>query len=874
MLTGHAGQTPLRHASPGAEITSASLGQFDAPTRARLGAAYGRLPLSFEANQGQAGSEVKFLSRGNAYNLFLTPTEAVLTLGNVDRGLRNLEQVTASLDGLAQTALSPLRIPHSVFRTPHSKIHTPHSAVLRMKLVGANPTAKITGVEELPGKVNYFLGNDPKLWRTNVPTYSKVKYQNVYPGIDLVYYGIQQQLEYDLVVAPGADPRSIRMSFEGADKLEVDRQTNLILHIAAGKLVQRAPTFYQEINGIRQTISGHYLLLKSEGAALSTDYTSSTSQQVGFEVGAYDSTRALVIDPVLVYSTYLGGSGGEFGTGIAADPAGNAYVTGQTNSADFPAANPFQPALSGSADAFVAKLNPAGTALVYSTYLGGSGDEVSRGIAVDSAGNAYVTGDTGSPDFPTANPLQPTIGGPPCGEVGCSVDAFVAKLNAAGTALVYSTYLGGSETDGGSGITLDSTGNAYVTGTTNSSDFPTKNPFQAAFNGFNDAFVAKLNAAGSALAYSTYLGGSGDDQSSSIAVDSTGNAYVTGSTGSPDFPTQDPLQPALGGGDCELPCPDAFVTKLNAAGSALVYSTYLGGSNADLGIGIALDLTGNAYVTGRTYSPDFPTQNPFQAALNGFIDAFVTKLNAAGSALVYSTYLGGSDLEFGFGVAVDSAGNTYVTGDTISPDFPTQNPLQPFHGGGFSDAFVTKLNPAGMSLLYSTYLGGSGGESGSGITVDSAGNAYMTGSTDSPDFPTKDPLQPALAGGGDAFVAKIAVALSAVHVDIDIKPGGSPNSINPRSKGHIPVAVLKTDSFDASTIDPSTVQFGRKGKEAAPLHSSLEDVDWDGDLDLVLQFETQATGIQCGDSSARLTGKTLDAQQLEGSDSIRTVGCH
>jgi hypothetical protein len=884
LLGVHASKAPVHRALDRVEALATALAKPDAAPQARLSAAYGRLPLSFEANQGQTDSRVQFLSRGKDYSLFLISTEVVLALRNGTRGLQNAEQVTASLDSLPLTPFSTLHLPQSTRHIAHSAFRTPHPAVLRMKLVGANSTSQAEALEPLPGKVNYFLGNDPKRWRTAILTYAKVKYRNVYPGIDLVYYGKQQQLEYDFVVAPGADPKTIRLSFEGVDKLEVDRQGNLVLHTAAGNLVQHAPSIYQEIEGTKQRISGRYTLLETQSTALSIEDAPASMRQVGFVVATYNSSRTLVIDPVLVYSTYLGGSTFDRGEAITVDSAGNAYVTGFTASPDFPTQNPLQPALNGFRDAFVAKLNAAGSALLYSTYLGGSGFDGGSGVAVDSAGNAYVTGDTSSADFPTQNPLQPA------NESGAE-DTFVAKLNTAGSALLYSTYLGGSIDDFGSGIAVDSAGNAYVTGSTSSRDFPTQNPLQPTIGGFpcefgcsSDAFVAKLNAAGSALLYSTYLGGRGDETGSfiflvgpAIAVDTAGNAYVTGSTSSRDFPTVSPLQPVFGGGSF-----DAFVAKLNTAGSALVYSTYLGGSvdessaglGGDFGGSIAVDSAGSAYVVGLTESPDFPTQNPLQPVIGGLPcglfgcrDAFVAKLNAAGSALLYSTYLGGSEEDSGFGIAVDTAGNAYVTGQTSSPNFPTQNPLQPTIGGDL-DAFLAKLNAAGSALVYSTYLGGSGDDHALGISVHSTGNAYISGLTFSTDFPTKNPIQPTHAG---AFVAKIASG--ALPATIDIKPGSSPNSINPRSNGNISVAVLTTNSFDAGSVDVNTVRFGRTGQEAAPLRSSLEDVDGDGDSDLVLHFDTQQTGILCGDSSARLTGRTFDGEPIEGSDSISTVGC-
>jgi len=462
-------------------------------------------------------------------------------------------------------------------------------------------------------------------------------------------------------------------------------------------VVQRAPIIYQEIDGARRTISGRYVL---EGKT-----------QVGFQVAAYDRTKPLVIDPVLVYSTYLGGTGGESAHGIAVDGTGNAYVTGSTRSSDFPVVNPLQPALRGSVDVFVSKLNSTGS-VVYSTYLGGSdtgtasADDVGLGIAVDTAGNAYVTGATNSADFPTtANALQPTWG------AGCcqSDDAFVVKLNPTGSALVYATYLGGTFSDFGNSIAVDSVGNAHVTGFTNSLDFPTANPIQATLGGgFGDAdaFVAKLNAAGTALIYSTYLGGSGAENATGIAVDAAGNAYVAGNTSSADFPTVNPVQGGFGGNA------DAFVAKLDPIGTALVYSTYLGGSGFDGATGIAVDSAGSAYVTGGTGSPDFPTVNPVQGTRVGNSDGFVAKLNAPGTALVYATYLGIGSFTENFGanaIAVDSAGNAYVTGQTDSPSIPLVYPMQGTLAGG-ADIYVVKLNAAGSARLYSTYLGGSGTE--------------------------------------------------------------------------------------------------------------------------------------------------------------------
>jgi len=824
---------------------------------------YGRLPLHFEANRGQTDARVKFLSRGSGYSLFLTSTEAVLVL---------------SKPQVKQSAVS-----HQPAAKPERTAEN-NTTVLRMQLLSANPTPEVGGMEELPGKSHYFLGNDPKKWHTNVPAYAKVQYQDVYPGINLIYYGNQRQLEYDFVVAPGADPRAIRLGFQGVERLTLDDEGNLILHTAGGEVVQRAPIMYQKINGVKQTIPGQYVFKGKD--------------KVSFQVAAYDASKPLIIDPVLIYSTYLGGTGFEIGFAIAVDAAGNAYVTGQTNSfeqafpgaSNFPTANPIQPTLGGLGgvacgiacpDVFVTKLNASGDALVYSTYLGGSNNDQGFDIAVDPDGNAYVTGITSSPDFPTTvGAFQPIF--------LSGQDHFVTKLNAAGSALVYSTFLGGGFCCRG-GIAVDSSGNAYVTGQTASPDFPTTagafQPAPGGAPGVEDAFVMKLNPAGNAPVYSTYIGGSSIDRGRSIAVDSSGNAYVTGLTLSTDFPTTvGAFQPALRG------FMDPFVTKLNAAGSALVYSTYLGGSTGedftigflpDEGRGIAVDSSGNAYVTGNTTTTDFPTANAMQAAFGGFIDAFVAKLNPAGDGLVYSTYLGGSDRDQAFAIAVDTGGNAYVAGVTRSSNFPTANPLQAALAAT-QDAFVTKLAPTGSALLFSTYLGGFGLNGEGRIAVDGAGNAYVTGQTASDFFPTTAGSfqpSPAPTGGSDAFVAKIGGF--SLTIAIDIKPGSDPNSINLGSEGVIPVAILTTSVADGDLLDFDTVEVDQssltlagsaarvKGKSGNV--GSFEDVDGDGDLDLVVQFPTVDLDLTEADTESVLEGQTLDGTPIQGTDSIVVV---
>jgi beta-propeller repeat-containing protein len=706
-----------------------------AAPEARVSETYGKLPLHFEANRGQTHEDVRFLARGAGYSLFLTPTGAALTLTKPESPARRP----------AAHGTSEPRVPAT-------------GTVLRMTFAGANPDPRVTGLGELPGKANYFIGNDPAKWRTNVPTYAKVRYTDLYPRIDLLYYGNQRQLEYDLVVRPGADPTRIVLDIQGAERLEVDKQGDLVLQTSVGPIRLRKPVTYQEIDGSRREIAGGYV---RKG-----------KHQVGFKLAAYDASQALVIDPVLSYSTYLGGSGDDGGSGIVVDTAGNAYVTGATSSIDFPTtAGTFQTTKGGGdnlhSNAFVTKFDPTGSALVYSTYLGGSdpkGADSGRGIAVDADGNAYVTGATNSIDFPTtAGVFQPTkFGGDNRHD-----NAFVTKLNPSGSALVYSTYLGGDFIDRGTGIALDAAGNVYVTGGTMSMYFPTTpGAFQTSRGTFNThAFVTKLSPTGSDLVYSTYLGGSGEDVPLAITVDAAGNAFVTGYTLSSDFPTTAGAFQTTKVGGVAYNAYDGFVTKLNPAGCALVYSTYLAGSGKDIGAAIAVDADGNAYVTGGTDSIDFPTtagafQTTYGGGGFGGGDAFVTKLDPTGSALVYSTFLGGSDADGGAGIAVDATGNAYVTGGTYSANFPTTaGAFQTTYGGGASgvgDAFVTQLTPTGSALVYSTYLGGSGYDVGSAIALDTL-NAYVTGTTSSTDFPTTAGAFQTTKGGGyyDAFVAKI-----------------------------------------------------------------------------------------------------------------------
>lgn len=688
-------------------------------SRSRLLAAYTQMPLSFEINQGQSGPQVKFLSRGGGYSLFLTGDQAVLAL--------------QKSEGRSQKS---------------------EASILVLKLVGANPNPIVRGSDELPGKSNYFTGSDPKSWRTSVPTYGKVRYHDVYPGVDLVYYGTHGQLEYDFVVAPGVDPNRIAFSLETGNSsgqaahrpVRLDENGDLTAQTSAGTVRFCRPVLYQPAaDGDRtgkRLLGGQYVL---KGA-----------KRVAFKIAPYDRTRPLVIDPVaLIYSTYLGGAANDFGYGIAVDSSGDAYVTGTTASLNFPVGPCFQCVNLGGNGVFVTKFNPGATApLIYSTYLGGSGNDIGYGIALDPSRDAYVTGSTTSRNFPVAACIGP---------FGCALnggtDAFVTELNPAGNGLIYSDYLGGAGKDAGNGISVDANDQAYVTGSTTSLNFPLLGcilPFGCANSGGSDAFVAVVRPFGAALAFSTYLGGRLNDIGYGISALSQNAIFVTGSTASNTFPiTPGVVQPVYGGG-----ATDAFVTEINAIGVPfVVYSTFLGGGRSDIGYSIAVAGNLDAYVTGSTTSAaptPFPTTpGAFQPVLAGGTDAFVTEVNPAGNALVYSTYLGGTGNDFGRGIALDTAGEAYVTGYTTSLNFPVPGCFQCVNAGG-NDAFVTKFTAPGNPLVYSTYLGGRLDDFGRSIAVDPGANAYVTGYTSSINFPfTAGVFQPANAGGTDAFAAKL-----------------------------------------------------------------------------------------------------------------------
>ncbi len=740
-------------------------------TRAHVRAAYAQLPLIFEPNQGQSDAQVKFLARGAGYGLFLTQDSAVLSLQHASAG---------KLDG----------------------------AVLRMDLAGSNGARAIAGMDLLPGSSSYFIGNDPSKWHSHIPQFAQVRYSAVYPGIDLIYYGRQGQLEYDFRVAPGSNPSQVKLHFSGAENLTQASNGDMVLATKSGDVRLHVPEIYQQAGTRHQSVDGHYVLLGQN--------------DLEFAVGAYDHSRELVIDPVLTYSTYLGGSGNEACTAIlgtatpvpgcpsiAVDAISNVYIASISNSADFP--NPTAPpTLNGTANVAISKINIAATGatqLVNSIFLGGNGTDIPAGIAVDSSFRVIVAGTTSSTNFPVINAYQSA-------PASAGNHVFVTKIDLAANSPLYSTYLSGNGVDTASGVALDASGDIYVTGTTTSNDVPSQTDvFPATLGSFqssaaslatNKFFFTKLNPFSSSTAsvlYSTYFGGgnpsNGVTIGGGIGLDTGGNVYLTGGTNflntqnnpSTDFPILNALQVCLdtpvnpGSGTCSvaLTATDAFVAKFSPqTGSTnqftLNYSTYLGGTGDDIGFGIASDTAGDAFITGSTTSNDFvlPTITiPFQSANGGASDAFVAKLSpfsivvgtTATQAVVldYFSYLGGSGADAGLAIDADNTGGAYVAGYTDSPNFPTNNGVFTANAGG-RDAFAARVDTTATTATapseFMTYLGGVGSDAATSIVRDTQGGTLVAGETSSSNFPTMNPFQGALAGASDAFIARLGPSVS------------------------------------------------------------------------------------------------------------------
>jgi len=768
----------------GTVSASAQTARAEVSPYASTQANYGHLPLTFEANRGQVSPNVKFVSRGPGYTAFLTSSGMVLSL----------------------------RASHALTNNPAGS--RTKKATLQFQLVGAAQNSTAIGEQQQQGRVNYFVGNDPSKWQRNVPTYAQVRFKNVYPGIDLLYYGNHRQLEYDFTVAPGANPERIQFKVSGASSMSVDAAGNLVLTTSNGELHFQAPTVYQESNGQRIPVSGGYVV---------NDPT-----HVSFRLAKYDVNQSLLIDPVLVYSTYLGGSGDDQTAGIAVDKSGNVYVTGSTDSTDFPLSN-LGSLPAGNTHVFVAELDSTGSNLIYADYLGGNNEDYGYALALDADDNVYVTGSTASSNFPMVNPFQGVYPG--------AFNAFLTKISADGSSLLYSTYFGGNGSDIPSSLAVDAAGNMLIAGYTSSTNLPvasayqsTVSPNQGSLYG-NYGFLTKFSADGSALIYSTYLAGNSnlsfacgvnqcwpepENTIAGMALDSSGDAYVTGSTNTYNFPVTNGAYLTTNTAPSDRSV--GFVSKFSSAGS-LQYSTYFYDPNglAQVNTAIAVDSSGSAYITGIALSGGtFPITTTsicdpsvYGSACNY---AFVTKFDSAGATLLYSTFLGPNNNATPQAIALDENNDAYVLAFTGSGSFSTVNGFENYSSG--NDVLLVEIDPIASTQLFATYLGGSGDDqpAPAGMALDASGNLYITGMTDSTDLPvTQSAFQSVPAGNSDGFIVKIAnesapaVLLNPVSLQYasqTIGTSSQPQTVLLRNMGSASLAISSvTGNADFSEAD-------------------------------------------------------------------------
>jgi pimeloyl-ACP methyl ester carboxylesterase len=713
-------------------------------------------PLSFVPNRGQwdsrasyrcdiGGATIWYTSHAVLFELTrLTPTEVISSV---------------QLDPMVNNRLA------------HGDRGRRESLVYALRLNDINQHSVIDGESPTGGTVNYFTGNNPALWQTDIPVFTSIVYRDVYPGIDLRYKGNPNRLEYDFELSPYADPTKISLQFEGVKEISIGDRGELLVTTDWGTLVEQPPKVFQRDNGVNREIK--------------SGYTLGSGSSFGFKLSKeYDPSLPMLIDPVLSFSTYIGGAADDIGAGIITDTAGAIYVTGYTNSGNFPTVGAYDATANGDYDVFVTKLNPNGQSVVYSTFVGGIGDDRASAIAAFPSGEVAITGYTSSSDYPTQNPYDNSANG--------LQDAFVTRLSAAGNSLVYSTYIGGAGDDRAHGIAVDASGRVYIAGETASSDFPSPSGFDNSANGGFDCFAARLSSSGATLEYGTYLGGSSDDGAFGIAVDNAGVAYLAGYTSSSSFPTASPYDGTHNFGY------DAFVSKISASGGTLSYSTFLGGTGADWATGIARDGSNNMYITGLTTSNLFPTANAYDGSFASVFDAFVTKIAASGASLSYSTFLGSSGADQGLAIAVDLSNQAVVTGLTNSSNFPTLNAVRPLWSG-LEDMFVTKFTAAGNQLVYSTYLGGSEDEEGLAVAIDKLGNACVAGFTLSAGFPLSLAYDSTHNGSQDIVVARISDANNQPHIALSpstLSFDAGVNEANPASK----TFVLSNGQSNSSTL--------------------------------------------------------------------------
>lgn len=777
---------------------------------ARIRANYAALPLAFEANQGQADPEVKFVARGDGYKLLLTSSKAIMALpghkgpSEVRDMMMNKRRGAAGVKALMKKRAA-------------SHLKASPAAFLQMNFLGANPHSQLAADDPRSGKVNYFLGNDPSKWHSNIPLYGRVNYRNIYPGVDLVFHGASQRLEFDYRVSPGSDAAAIALGFQGADGLRTDAAGNLVLSTSAGPVHLNKPVAYQAKNGVRELVDASFVL--------------KGKNQVSFALGSYDHNRELVIDPTVTYSTYFGGNSADYGIAVAVDAGGDSFVAGATDSASIPG---WSLPLNGGFDVFVTEIDPTG-ALVFTTIFGGAQDDFPGGIVIDSSG-IYVAGTTDSADFPAAGGAQSVFSG---GITGGSNDAFAIKLDANGSR-IWGTYVGGNGSDSGLGVAVDSAQNVYVVGETFSTNLangalnflPGGDALNLGLNPTNDdGYIVEISSTGASFAMVSYLGGSGGDLATGIAINSSDTIFVTGETISIDLPTTpNPgvLQPQCGtDANCNATAStsfdDGFVVSIPASLAGYNYFTYYGGSNVDDALAIAADASGNAYITGTTASTDFPTAgSPFQNSLFGTENAFLVQLNSTGTGATYSSYFGGDGSDLGLSVALDSSvpPNAYITGQSSSSSasFPLVNPTQDT-GSGSTDAFVGVFGLSQGQILFSTFLGGGADEDQfeAGIGVDSLDNIYVTGDTDSGNgtteaFPTTAAISTTYGGGTcvdsignnvpctDAFVAAYGAATAP---DFTITASAlSPTSVAPGGSATSTITIVPLNGY-AGTVGVS-----------------------------------------------------------------------
>lgn len=784
-----------------------------------------KIPLYFVPNKGQVDKGALFYANTSNYTLWVT--KEGLTFDAIGRAVKPENSLSADYkrSGEQKKNLAGIRLERDISR---------------IIFIGANPNRIVIPVEETDHRVNYFVGDNPSFWRSNIQTSKAILYKEIYKNIDLKIYGSESQIEYDWIVKPGGEVESICFAYQGVERATISPDGALGVQTKFGELLHNKPDCYQVINNKKISVKGVFQVLREN--------------LYRFKVEGFNPAYELIIDP-LVYSTFFGGSeSDQSGLAIAIDKNKCMYITGVVYSRDFPLKNPYQKKLGFPylSDIFIAKFSADGQSLVYSTFLGGKYEDKGKGIRVDINGSAYVTGYTLSFDFPVRNAYQASHKG-----TFGDVDAFLTKIAPDGSSLIYSTYFGGEANEITHDIVINSELSAYIVGRTNSTDLPLTNAFEKKYSGVSDAFITKFSQDGKSLLFSTYYGGSGWEEALGVDLDKEGCVYITGYTDSINLPTRKEYCAKLAG-----VC-DAFIAKFSHDGSSLVYATYLGGSDTDRAYDIAVDAKGYAYIAGCTYSRDFPTRNPFLPRYSWEGDAFVTKLSRTGEAIIYSTYLGGNGWDSASGLAVDDSGNACITGFTYSTNFPLRNAFQE-RLAEQADVFISMLSSQGQKMLFSSYLGGENLEKACGIVLDKKGIIYLAGYTNSAYFPTVDPYEEQKIGSLGIFIAKI----SPLEGDVLHYPRSTLSS-----RRNIKTIEEKSghDLHESSSSNQKTrlfsysaqrlIQSDFRGKthngdatEVFACFSALGDIDRDGDLDLIVAGTWADLGI--GSHSSGFGGAT------------------